>query len=163
MIADIVRLLVVPVPLKVPLVAPVTVMLSTVRVVGSTLKDKVSPVVVTELLVPPVWTALWNVTSISDTAPVAGKTAVTVPEPAVFVAVAPATVKLSAATPVSVQPVFGVSTRFAVYTVLAAKVEATAGLQLMVPVYWSVSMAVVTGVALRTGTVIPGIANKDMV
>jgi hypothetical protein len=45
---------------------------------------------------------------------VAGNTAVTTPEPAEFVAVAPATVKKFAATPVKVYPVLGVSVMVAV-------------------------------------------------
>ena len=90
---------------------------------------------------------------------VAGNTAATVPELAAFVAAAPATVRLLAATPEKVLPVFAVRTRFAVYTVLAAKVLAD-GDHVMVPVYCAVLIAVVTGVAPSTGAVTPGMENR---
>lgn len=67
-------------------------------------------------------------------APVAGNTAATVPVFAAFVAVAPATVKPFAATPVNVHPAFAVSVMFAVYAVVAAN-GLSPGVQVIVPVY----------------------------
>jgi hypothetical protein len=95
--------------------------------------------------------------TVSGAAPVAGYTAVTTPELTAFVAVAPAAVKLSATTPVSVKPALAVKVMVAVYTVLAAKV-AGVPFQVTVPVYCAVSVIVVTGVAPSTGAVTPGIA-----
>ena len=92
---------------------------------------------------------------------VAGKTAVTVPELAAFVTVAPVTVKLSAATPVRVQPAFGASTISAAYILLAPK-GYSRGNQLIVPVYCAVSMALVTAIAPVTGAVTPGMARRVM-
>jgi hypothetical protein len=89
---------------------------------------------------------------------VTGNTAVTVPELAAFVAVAPDTVKPLAATPVNVHPALAVSAIVAVYTVLAAKVLAL-GDQEMVPVYWVESIAVVNGTASFTGATTPGMAS----
>src|SRR6056297_2689884 len=66
--SEIARLLVVPLPLKSPLVAPVTVMLSAVKVVGSTLKVRVNIVVVVVPSAPFAATALSKVTAISSTA-----------------------------------------------------------------------------------------------
>src|SRR5574344_2852842 len=60
---EIARVLVVPETLNAPLVAPVTVMLSAVKVVGSTLKVSVKPVEFAVPDVPPVCTALSKVTS----------------------------------------------------------------------------------------------------
>ncbi len=94
-------------------------------------------------------------------AAVAVKLAVTTPELALLVTlVAPATVKKFATMPVSVYPDLAVSVMVAVYTVLAAKVPLTTGLQLTVPVYWAVAVIVVTGVAPVTGAVTPGIADR---
>ena len=95
--------------------------------------------------------------TVSGAAPVAGNTAVTTPELSAFVAVAPATVKLFAATPVSVKPALAVKVMVAVYTVLAPKV-AGVPFQATVPVYCAVSVIAVTGVAPSTGAVTPGIA-----
>jgi hypothetical protein len=90
-------------------------------------------------------------------------TAVTTPELALWLTlVAPDTVKLFATTPVSVQPALGVRLIVAVYVVLAAKVPDTVGLQLIVPLYW-VESKVVTGVALNTGAVTPGMARLVIV
>ena len=161
-IADIARLLVVPVPLNVPLVAPVTVMSLAAKVVGATLKDNVKEVVLAVFDVPPSCSALVKVTSISAATPVAGNTAVTLPEFTAFVAVAPATVKPLAVTPLSVQPAFAVSTMVAVYRVVTAN-GLSAGDHVIVPVYCAVSIAVVTGMAPRTGATTPGIASKVIV
>ncbi|HQL06015.1 MAG TPA: hypothetical protein PLU33_12850 [Treponemataceae bacterium] len=68
-------------------------------------------------------------------APVAGNTAVTTPEFTAFVAVAPAIVKLFAATPISVNPALAVKVIVAVYGVLDVKVDDNAGLQVTVPEY----------------------------
>ena len=57
---------------------------------------------------PPSMLEIASYPVISTSGAVAGNTAVTTPEPAAFVAVAPATVKKLAATPVKVQPAFGV-------------------------------------------------------
>ena len=160
--SEIARLLVVPLPVKAPLVAPVTVMSPAVSVVGSALKVRVRDVVLTEFDVPPACTALEKVTSISEGTPVAGNTAVIIPVLAAFVAIAPATVKLLAATPVKVYPALAVSTIFAVYTVDASNVLAT-GAHAIVPVYCAVSIAVVTGVAPRTGATTQGIASRVIV
>jgi hypothetical protein len=160
--SEIARLLVVPLPINAPLVAPVTVISLAARVAGSALKVRVSDVVLAELDAPPAWATPENVTSVSEGTPVAGNTAVTVPSFAAFVVVAPATVKLLAATPVRVYPALAVNTIFAVCTVDAANVLA-AGAQVIVPVYCAVSIAVVTGVAPRTGATTPGIASWVMV
>ncbi len=86
--------------------------------------------------------------TLSGADPVSGNTAVTTPEFAGLVSlVEPATVKKSAATPLSLYPAFAVRVMVAVYTVLSANVPLTAGFQLTVPVYWSVAVIVVTGVA----------------
>jgi hypothetical protein len=95
-------------------------------------------------------------------ADVEGNTAATVPVFATLVAVAPATVKLLAATPFNVQPVFAVNTMLAVYTVLAANGLAE-GDQVIVPVYCAVSIAVVTGAIPRAGATNPGMANKVII
>jgi len=71
--------------------------------------------------------------------------------------VAPATVKKSAVTPVSVKPAFAVSVMVAVYSVLAANIEGDP-FQVTAPVYCAVSAIVVTGVESVTGAVTPGIA-----
>jgi hypothetical protein len=69
-------------------------------------------------------------------AAVAGNTTVTTPLLAPWLTlVAPATVKLFAATPLRVKPALAVRVIVAVYSVSAAKVSLTAGLQLTVPVY----------------------------
>jgi len=81
------------------------------------------------------------------------------PESAAWLTVALATVKLLASTPLRVNPGFGVSSRLAVYTVLAAKMAGDE-FQLMVPVYCAVSIAVVAGVAPVTGTITPGIVKR---
>ena len=102
-ISEISRLLVVPVPVKEPLVAPVTEMLSTVKLTGSAEKVSVRDVVVEEFEAPPTWVTLEKVTAISEGASVAGNTALTTPELALLeTGVAPATVKKFAATPVRV-------------------------------------------------------------
>ena len=98
-IAEIVSVRVVPVLVNVPFVAPVTVMLSAVKVVGSTLNVRVNTVVVS---VPDVPFAIKseNATAV---AAVSGNAAdVTSPEPAAFVAATPSTVKESVPTPVKV-------------------------------------------------------------
>jgi hypothetical protein len=61
---EIARVLVVPETLNAPLVAPVTVMLSAVKVVGSTLNVSVKPVESAVPDVPPVCTALSKVTAV---------------------------------------------------------------------------------------------------
>jgi hypothetical protein len=66
---EIARVLVVPETLNAPLVAPVTVMLSAVKVVGSTLKVSVKPVEFAVPDVPPVCTALSKVTAVGVGSP----------------------------------------------------------------------------------------------
>src|SRR5574344_198257 len=61
---EIARVLVVPETLNVPLVAPVKVMSSAVKVVGSTLNVRVKPVELSVPSVPPVCTALSKVTAV---------------------------------------------------------------------------------------------------
>ena len=67
--------------------------------------------------------------------PVAGKTALTAPELAELLSVAPETVKKLIPTPVRVYPEAGLTVMLAVYTVPGRKVEATLGDQETVAVY----------------------------
>jgi hypothetical protein len=102
--------------------------------------------------------------SMLTVAAVTGNSAATTPLSALWLTlVAPATVKLFVATPLRVNPGLAVRVMVAVYTVPTAKVPLTAGLQLTVPVYWGVSVIVVTGVAPKTGAATPGIASRLMV
>jgi hypothetical protein len=106
---EIARVLVNPVPVKVPLVAPVTVMLLAVKVVGSASNVSVKIVVVTEFEVP-FAVRPEKVTGVA----VAGNTAVTLPVLAPLVVIAPVTVKKFAATPAKVNPALAVSVIVAV-------------------------------------------------
>jgi hypothetical protein len=103
--AEIVRVRVVPLLLRVPLVASVTVMSPTAKLVGSTSKVSVNTVVVTAPEVP----LADKPEKLTGAGAVAGNKAATLPVLTAFVAVAPVTVKKFAATPVKVNPALGVS------------------------------------------------------
>ena len=117
-----------------------------VPVEGVSVAVSVSPTVAVPLIA----------TALSACVPVAANTAVTVPLPAGFVAVAPSTWKLFSETPVSVYPLFGVSVIVAVYST-SGRNGLLSGVQVTVPVYSAVSVTVVTGVAPATGAVTPAI------